>query len=74
MSVFVDNYKEWDYTDDTEMTIGLLKALISSENFTEELLIAKWEEEYNKGIVEKGFGRNGHGSMRWYYSGKKNYV
>lgn len=71
INVFIENYKEWDYTDDTEMTVGLLKALISEETFTESLLIKKWEEEYNQGINKKGFGRNGHGSMRWYYSGEK---
>ena len=69
--LFTKNYKEWDYTDDTEMTIGIVKALISKEKFTPELLIKKWTEEYEKGKLEKGYGRNGHGSMRWYYSGEK---
>ena len=71
INLFTENYKEWDYTDDTEMTIGLLKSLISKEEFTTGLLIRKWKEEYEKGIEEKGYGRNGHGSMRWYYSGEK---
>lgn len=70
-TLFTKNYTSWDYTDDTEMTIGLFKALVSEEKFSESLLIQKWEEEYQKGIQEKGFGRNGHGSMSWYYSGKK---
>ncbi|WP_438712070.1 ADP-ribosylglycohydrolase family protein [Aquimarina muelleri] len=69
--IFTKNYTPWDYTDDTEMTIGVLKALMSKDTFTEELLIKKWKEEYEKGIREKGFGRNGHGSMSWYYSGDK---
>lgn len=70
-ALFTQNYTAWDYTDDTEMTIGLVKALIAQANFSENLLIQKWEEEYQKGIQEKGFGRNGHGSMSWYYSGEK---
>ena len=69
--LFTKNYQAWDYTDDTEMTIGLIKALISKEPFTEDLLIKCWKEEYEKGVKEKGHGRNGHGSMSWYYSGEK---
>jgi ADP-ribosylglycohydrolase len=69
--LFTQNYTPWDYTDDTEMTIGVFKALIDSATFSEDLLIQKWEEEYQKGRQEKGFGRNGHGSMSWYYSGEK---
>jgi len=68
--LFTKNYRAWDYTDDTEMTIGTIKALLSNEPFTEELLVQKWLEEYEKGIHEKGYGRNGHGSMSWYYSGE----
>lgn len=70
-ALFTQNYNAWDYTDDTEMTIGVFKALIDSAPFSEDLLIQKWEEEYQKGVQEKGFGRNGHGSMSWYYSGEK---
>jgi len=69
--VFTKNYNQWDYTDDTEMTIGLINALISNEPFSEDLLVRKWKEEYDKGIEIKGYGRNGHGSMSWYYSGDK---
>ena len=69
--IFTKGYNEWDYTDDTEMTIGVIKALISREVFSEELLVKMWDDEYKKGIKEKGYGRNGHGSMRWYYSGEK---
>ncbi len=71
IKVFTENYNSWNYTDDTEMTIGVIKALISNDLFSEKLLIKKWKEEYEKGIKEKGFGRNGHGSMSWYYSGEK---
>lgn len=70
-ALFTPNYNAWDYTDDTEMTIGVFNALIDSAPFSEDLLIQKWEEEYQKGAQEKGFGRNGHGSMSWYYSGEK---
>ncbi|WP_299840105.1 ADP-ribosylglycohydrolase family protein [uncultured Tenacibaculum sp.] len=71
ISVFTENYHDWEYTDDTEMTIGVLKALQSKEKFSEALLVQKWTEEYEKGKLEKGYGRNGHGSMRWYFSGEK---
>lgn len=69
--IFTKNYTAWDYTDDTEMTIGTLNALITNEVFSEDLLVRKWKEEYDDGIKRKGYGRNGHGSMSWYYSGEK---
>lgn len=71
LAVFTENYRAWDYTDDTEMTVGLVKALMADEPFTEELLVRKWQDEYEDGIRRKGHGRNGHGSMRWYYDGEK---
>ncbi|MBT30164.1 MAG: ADP-ribosylglycohydrolase [Thalassobius sp.] len=70
-NIFTKNYNEWDYTDDTEMTIGVINALLSKEQFSEELLLKHWTIEYNKGIKEKGYGRNGHGSMRWVFNGEK---
>lgn len=70
-ALFTENYRAWDYTDDTEMTIGLVNALAANEPFTEELLVRKWREEYEDGKRRKGYGRNGHGSMRWYYDGEK---
>ncbi|MEN0050220.1 MAG: ADP-ribosylglycohydrolase family protein [Bacteroidota bacterium] len=48
---FTRNYRAWDYTDDTEMTIGLMKALIADEIFSEDLLIRKWKEEYDKEVI-----------------------
>lgn len=69
--VFIENYNAWDYTDDTEMLIASIKALSSNQVFSEALLIQKISEEYQKGIKEKGFGRNGHGSLRWYFTGEK---
>jgi ADP-ribosylglycohydrolase len=70
-NLFSKNYQAWSYSDDTEMTIGLIKALISKEKFTPDLLIKYWTIEYNKGILENGFGRNGHGSMSWFFEGSK---
>lgn len=68
---FTDHYTAWDYTDDTEMTIGVIRALMAAEAFSEELLVQKWQEEYDRGKQQKGYGRNGHGSMAWYFSGEK---
>jgi len=70
LKTFTENYRAWDYTDDTEMTIGVLKALVSEEPFSESLLVKSWQEEYLIGIDLKGYGRNGHGSMAWFYDGK----
>jgi ADP-ribosylglycohydrolase len=70
-TLFTENYHAWDYTDDTEMTIGLVKALLADEPFTETLLVKTWREEYEEGVTAKGYGRNGHGSMGWYYRGEK---
>ncbi|WP_196894654.1 ADP-ribosylglycohydrolase family protein [Aureivirga marina] len=71
LELFTENYTSWDYTDDTEMTIGVMNALISKQDFSEELLISKWLEEYQRGIKLKGYGRNGHGSIRWFFSDEK---
>ncbi len=70
IALFTQNYNEWDYTDDTEMTIGVIKSLLSNQDFSVDLLVDKWKEEYDLGIQKKGFGRNGHGSMSWYFSGE----
>lgn len=69
--LFTQNYTPWDYTDDTEMTIGLMKALTDPASFTEDLLIQYWKAEYEQGIREKGYGRNGHGSMGWFFRGER---
>lgn len=71
LAMFTKNYRPWDYTDDTEMTVGLIKALQANEPFTEDLLVRKWRETYEDGIRQKGYGRNGHGSMGWYFRGEK---
>lgn len=67
---FIENYHPWDYTDDTEMTIGLIKALVSPNPFDEKYLLEAFKNEYQKGKLEKGYGRNGHGSIAWFYNGK----
>lgn len=69
-ALFTQHYKAWDYTDDTEMTLGLYHALHSGRPVTEDLLVEYWILEYEKGIQKKGYGRNGHGSMRWVFEGK----
>ncbi len=69
--VFTKNYSAWDYTDDTEMTIGLMKALLSEQEFSCDLLVSHWTKEYQNGYARKGYGRNGHGSMRWVFNGAK---
>lgn len=70
LAAFTTHYQAWDYTDDTEMTIGSIKALCSGQDITEQVLINYWETEYREGLQRKGYGRNGHGSMAWYYEGR----
>lgn len=70
-SVFTIDYKEWDYTDDTEMSIAVAKALMSGEPVTEELFVRYFTAEYLLGFQTKGYKRNGHGSIRLVYSGEK---
>lgn len=69
--LFTENYSAWDYTDDTEMTIGVMKALSDPDTWTEELLVQYWKTEYEQGIAQKGYGRNGHGSIGWYFRGEQ---
>lgn len=70
LAAFTTHYQAWDYTDDTEMTIGSIKALCSGQDITEQHLVDHWEAEYREGLQRKGYGRNGHGSMAWYYEGR----
>lgn len=69
--LFTRDYKEWDYTDDAEMTVAVAKALMSGRPFTESLLIDHFTEEYELTFAKRGYKRNGHGAMRWYFSGEK---
>ncbi|WP_373548345.1 ADP-ribosylglycohydrolase family protein [Haliscomenobacter sp.] len=70
LAAFTAHYQPWDYTDDTEMTIGSIKALCGGPVITEQHLVDYWETEYREGLQRKGYGRNGHGSMAWYYEGR----
>lgn len=70
LPAFTQSYQPWDYTDDTEMTIGSIKALCSGQGITEQVLVNYWEAEYREGLQRKGYGRNGHGSMAWYYESR----
>jgi ADP-ribosylglycohydrolase len=67
--VFLIDYHEWDYTDDTEMSIAICKAIMSGKELSEELLIAFFLEEYNYSFKKNGYKRNGHGAIRTYYQG-----
>ena len=61
------NYESGFYSDDAEHTIGLMKALMSREPYSEELLLRYWKNEYDSDKLEKGFGRQGHGGIKdWY--------
>jgi ADP-ribosylglycohydrolase len=68
--IFTIDYKEWDYTDDTEMTIAVAKSIMSGESFTDDLLVKEFTNEYVLGYETKGYKRNGHGSIRLVYSGE----
>jgi len=70
-AIFTIDYKEWDYTDDTEMTIAVAKALMSGEEFSDDLLVKYFTDEYLLGFKIKGYKRNGHGAIRWLYNGEK---
>ncbi len=69
--LFTIDYHDWDYTDDAEMTIAVTKAICSGKPFTDELLVNAFVDEYELGYQQKGYKRNGHGAMRWYFSGEK---
>lgn len=70
-SVFTIDYKEWDYTDDTEMSIAVAKALMSGQLVTDDLFVKYFTDEYLLGFQTKGYKRNGHGSIRLVYNGEK---
>lgn len=70
-SVFTIDYKEWDYTDDTEMSIAVAKALMSGQSVTDDLFVKHFTDEYLLGFQTKGYKRNGHGSIRLVYNGEK---
>jgi|GEM_PF-628323 len=59
------------YSDDTEHTIGVVEALLSDDTFSEELLLAKFIQEYENDKQAKGYPRDGHGSIEDWYTGRK---
>lgn len=59
------------YSDDTEHTIGVVEALLSGQPFSEDLLLAKFKEEYENDRSRKGYPRDGHGSIKDWYNGRK---
>ncbi|MBU0666986.1 MAG: ADP-ribosylglycohydrolase family protein [Nanoarchaeota archaeon] len=65
------NIKPGIYSDDTEHTIGVVKAIMDERPFSEELLLEYWKAEYESDMKEKGFPREGHGSIKHYYTGEK---
>ena len=71
LAPFVEDYYPWEYTDDTETTVGLIRALASTQQVTPDNIAHAFHEEYLQGVAQKGYGRNGHGSMRWVYSGER---
>lgn len=72
--MWAEGFKEGVYTDDTEMTIGLVKALIDAggdpSKVNEDVLVKYWTAEYHDGKQRLGHGRLGHGSIAGYYEGK----
>lgn len=65
------NYQPGYYTDDTEHSLALTRALMSRRNFSKDLLVEYFKKEYEIDKAKKGFGRAGHGSIKHYYEGNK---
>jgi len=74
------NFLPGMYTDDLEMTLGLVHALLetSPAELTEEVMLQFWKDEYFKAQTHYlltrfwalgGMGRNGHGGIASVYSG-----
>ncbi len=69
---YARGYTLGDYSDDTEMTVALMKALMSGREVTPELLVAAWKQEYDDGrMMRGGVPRAGHGSIRLYFDGEE---
>merc|ERR1712232_1175413 len=74
------NYQEGMYTDDCEMTMGLMHALMHDDRkglLTGDDMIRWWKDEYEKGaghyLLSRtwalvGVGRNGHGGISKVYN------
>lgn len=53
---FVKDYQPWDYTDDTEMTIGCIKAVLSNRFFSENPLnLIPYCQSFIKDIDQETF-------------------
>ena len=63
------NYEPGFYSDDTEHSIGVLRALTDPRDFSVELLLDLWKSEYETDKNKKGFPRQGHGSIKDWYEG-----
>ena len=70
-SRYGENYESGFYSDDTEHSIGVLKALMDPRKFSIDLLLNLWKSEYEVDRKEKGFPRRGHGSIKDWYEGFK---
>ncbi len=68
---YAEGYAPGFYSDDTEHSIGLMKALMRPEPFTQELLLRMWRREYEDDRKAKGFPRQGHGTIKDWYDGRK---
>ncbi|MFC1641005.1 ADP-ribosylglycohydrolase family protein, partial [Patescibacteria group bacterium] len=64
------HYQPWDYTDDTEMTIGVVDAITSALQLTPDLLMQSWLSEHREDVKRRGYERAGHGSMKRVYDGR----
>ena len=71
---FDENYRPGYYSDDTEHSIAVTKALMDKREFSEDLLLEFFKNEYETDRKEKGFSRQGHGSIRDFYDGTCYYL
>ena len=84
-SNFGRKFTAGNYTDDTEMTIGLMKAMLSVpkrelHTIDANAMIKYWVDEYHAAQWHSfrawawkrfGMGRNGHGMFEEYVQGRK---
>ncbi len=68
---YAEGYEPGFYSDDTEHSIGLMEALMSREPFSRELLLRMWKREYENDRKARGFPRQGHGTIKEWYEGRK---
>jgi ADP-ribosylglycohydrolase len=62
------DYKSGEYTDDAEMTFGLVKAILSEEKCSAQMFYNYWHQEYLNKKQENGIGRHGHGAIKKVYN------